>query len=487
MKPNAVRAASARPAGWSRSVPEVRFGLRLALAFLLTGLAAPATASDTWFRITDETGQLIGWQRETVEPTPAGQRLTRERVTAYRIKDHAPARLTVKLVRDQTSDGRLLALSAETRRNRDVTTVRASVNGSTLLIEGWRAHRHTMRQLPHDSTLKLGDSEWLSGAVQTGAIVEIEPGSTDILAGKIVRSRADGEEAVLVERQGQLADAWIVSRDAQGEVQRAEKPFPGGRQVFERTTGPVSAADLSLGRSVSNLRFPSPFAISDSAVKGHIRYTFQPRAGAPVAIPETAEQRVRLVEGGAIRVDICRTCGPGLPSDAESLSRWRQPDEWIESGDPVFLNAARGVAAKAIPERSKMRQLGTIARLRISTVQFFGHYSAREAWRRRAGDCTEDAAVLVALARAAGIPARVANGLLFVRERYFGTENAFQPHSWVVAYVDGKWESFDISVDGFDATHIALSLGDNDPGSILSANRKAGLLQWQAMAEVRSR
>jgi hypothetical protein len=76
---------------------------------------------------------------------------------------------------------------------------------------------------------------------------------------------------------------------------------------------------------------------------------------------------------------------------------------------------------------------------------------------------------------------------VFMRDRYFGAENAFQPHSWVIAFVDGKWESFDISVGAFDATHLAFTLSDGEPGAILAANRKAGLLEWQAMAEVRAR
>lgn len=449
--------------------------------------AGPALASDTWFRIKDEQGQLIGWQREGVDSIPEGRRLTRERVTAYRIKDHPAARLTVRVVREEDTQGRPLSLLAETDRNGSTSRVRLTVAGTTMLVEGERGKARTMRQMPLDPALRLGDGEWLSGALVAGDLAEVEPGTTVVQRGRIEIFGSGAEEALLHYRDGEFADAWVVTRDGKGEVLRAEKPLPGGRQVFERTTGPVQASELSAGRAVSSLRFKSPFAISEAALRGHIRYTFRPRAGAPLAIPETAEQRVREQADGTLRVDICSTCGPGLPDATESLTRWRAPSPWIESDAPELVAAARAIAGRKVSERTRMRMLGEIARARIGRVEFFGHHSAMQAWRRRAGDCTEDASLYAALARAAGLPARVANGLVFMRERYFGSENAFQPHSWVVAHVDGKWESFDISVGSFDSTHIALTLGNGEPGAILAANRKAGLLDWQAMAEVRSR
>lgn len=465
-----------------RLVPALALFWALALLW-----AGPAQASDTWFRITDEQGQLIGWQRESLEAIHEGRRLTRERVTAYRIKDHPAARLTVRVVREEDAQGRLLSFLAETNRNGSTSRVRATVAGATLLIEGERGKARTMQQMPLDPALRLGDGEWLSGALVTGEVTEIEPGTSAIQRGRIERVGAGAEQALLHFRGSEFADVWVITRDAKGEVLRAEKPLPGGRQVFERTSTPVLASELSAARAVSSLRFKSPFAISEAALRGHIRYTFRPRAGAPLAVPETAEQRVREQPDGTLRIDICRACGPGLPDDSESLARWRAPSSWIESDAPELVAAARAVAGRKVSERTKMRMLGDIARARISRVEFFGHHSARQAWKRRAGDCTEDASVYTALARAAGIPARVANGLVFMRERYFGSENAFQPHSWVIAYVDGKWESFDISVGSFDATHIALTLGNGDPGAILAANRKAGMLQWEAMAEVRTR
>ncbi len=92
-----------------------------------------------------------------------------------------------------------------------------------------------------------------------------------------------------------------------------------------------------------------------------------------------------------------------------------------------------------------------------------------------------------ALGRAAGIPTRVANGLVYSRESYHGVANAFMPHSWTLAFADGKWRSFDLALDRFDSTHIALTVGDGDERSLQSAGQLAGLLVWDSMVEVKTR
>src|SRR6201999_500489 len=97
-----------------------------------------------------------------------------------------------------------------------------------------------------------------------------------------------------------------------------------------------------------------------------------------------------------------------------------------------------------------------------------------EALERHAGDCTEEAALLDALGRAAGIPTRVANGLVYSRESYHGISNTWVPHSWVIAYVDGAWKSFASALGVFDSTHHALTVGDGDERSVASANLLAG-------------
>jgi hypothetical protein len=105
---------------------------------------------------------------------------------------------------------------------------------------------------------------------------------------------------------------------------------------------------------------------------------------------------------------------------------------------------------------------------------------------RHAADCTDAAVLLAAFGRAAGIPTRVASGLVYSRESYHGVSNVFMPHSWTLAWVDGKWRSFDLALDDFDSTHIALTIGDGDERSVLAAGQLAGLLNWENMAEIRT-
>jgi hypothetical protein len=95
-------------------------------------------------------------------------------------------------------------------------------------------------------------------------------------------------------------------------------------------------------------------------------------------------------------------------------------------------------------------------------VDYLGYATAVEALQNRSGDCTEFAVLLAAAARARGIPTRVVAGLVYAA-RFSGKKDVFSPHMWVQAWIDGRWVSFDAGLERFDATHIALVVGDGDP------------------------
>jgi hypothetical protein len=91
-----------------------------------------------------------------------------------------------------------------------------------------------------------------------------------------------------------------------------------------------------------------------------------------------------------------------------------------------------------------------------------GFASAGEVAVTLSGDCTEHAVLLTALLRAAGIPARVVSGLLYV-ESFAGERDVFGYHMWTQAWIEGRWVDLDAMGAGdFDATHIALATSPLD-------------------------
>lgn len=84
--------------------------------------------------------------------------------------------------------------------------------------------------------------------------------------------------------------------------------------------------------------------------------------------------------------------------------------------------------------------------------------NALNALRERKGECQSHTYLFAALARAAGIPTKIVNGLV-----YSPSYKGFLYHAWPEVYV-GEWRALDptFGQDTVDATHIKLSEGVRD-------------------------
>src|SRR5205807_1297290 len=82
---------------------------------------------------------------------------------------------------------------------------------------------------------------------------------------------------------------------------------------------------------------------------------------------------------------------------------------------------------------------------------------ARPVLENKAGDCTEHTLLFVALARAAGLPAREVGGVAYVG----GDEPAFGWHAWAEVHDGSQWVAVDPTWGQVfvDATHIKFSEG----------------------------
>lgn len=459
-----------------------------------TSAAAQGAATDVRFTLHGESGQLIGQQSERTGAAAGGQEILRQGESAFTVSGH-----------DATEIDELwrLALDADGAPQR--WQWRRRVNGKLLSVELDRDGALLKGQVVNDGrrhpvaaatpALPIGDPEALAplldepAGAKSWSIAEFDPITLQFRAVEMRLAKRSGAEHgyVLTSTLGGRLQSvrWLSYAD--GKLVEAKQPLLGSSRSWRRDDAPpTSERLLSRGRTVAHEQHKPGVHITQRAAMAQIRYAFGGLADIPVAIPETGEQRARR-EGDGWQVDICGDCGPLVAPSAEEIARWTRAMSWIQSDDAAFRDKAAQARRIGKTDETVMIRLGQVARARLPRIEFEGYLSARTAWRRHAGDCTEDALVLAALGRAAGIPVRVVHGLVFSPGRYHGASNAYMPHSWVIAFVDGRWKSFDISLNGFDATHIALSLSDGEPEAMVETRQVAALLEWRAISEVRKR
>ncbi len=483
----------------------VRFVLPVLFALFVT---AAADAGDvTWYSIVAQSGAMIGNASHQSMPDGTG-RLTID-TQDIDVGDEAPdgrsafnemrvrtMHMSWRTVRRENASGRTVSISVRSATGRDWVRSDARIErGSAAITRQTPSETRTVAvPLPADVRFDGGEA-LLRGWNHTAAPrLEFESFNIDAMAVERVVIEAvpalpdDPANSVAALRKtyqsGTLLSAVRLLLDRDGRIAQVVQPMFGAEVVIRMTDRKTAIAPHPAYRVMARVMTKSPFRIPPSAVRGHIRYRFGFRDGIVFALPQTSEQRV-TADGDFAVADICVGCGSGLANDATTLADALKPTVWMQSDHPRLRAIADPIAKLDISGAEKMKLLLAAARPYLRTIDFAGHYSALETLERRSGDCTEAAVLLAALGRAAGIPTRVASGMVYSRENYHGVSNVFLPHSWTLAYVDGAWRSFDLALDTFDSTHIALSIGDGDERSVRAAGQLAGLLRWDGMTEVR--
>jgi transglutaminase-like putative cysteine protease len=152
-----------------------------------------------------------------------------------------------------------------------------------------------------------------------------------------------------------------------------------------------------------------------------------------------------------------------------AVERALLPEPLIESDDPEIRREAKRAIKGASQPRLKAERLVRHVHALLEKKPTISLPSAREVLRTRVGDCNEHASLYVALARAAGLPARLAVGLVHLL-------GAFYYHAWVEVFIEesaghGRWIAVDPTFNQFpaDATHLRLARGNLEQQSAITA------------------
>ena len=171
----------------------------------------------------------------------------------------------------------------------------------------------------------------------------------------------------------------------------------------------------------------------------------------------------QTVNGNIIELSDPQEFQPG-PADPEA-QKYLAPEPLIESDAPGIIAEAERALQGVQGTRERAEALTRYVNALLDKKPTISLPSAREVLRTKVGDCNEHTALYVAMARASGIPSRIAVGLVFVR----GVQGAFYYHAWPEVYIDsgggrGYWLPVDPTFNQFpaDTTHLRLARGGLD-------------------------
>ncbi len=444
-----------------------------AVALLACSLGARAafSAERVWYTLTID-GQRVGYAFREHRIEGAEQidsRVMRVEVAQFRRTSRIEARTEV--VRSNASVPK--SIRVETVAGIDRGGWRgvfdAEARTLSVSVEGV-AGSHTVA-VPMELVLpdKLADAlapVWRDGRTLTGFLY-LEPESAkpvQLTAERMADPQVPHPDLVKIrtttESRGsaRIETLWI---DPQGELRQVQQRFLGTELQWEACARNCDARVAEPFDLMARLVVQSPYRIPSRALAGPIRYVISRVDGTSPQLPMTGEQTV-AGDGSRAVVTICTRCGKLEALSEADRQRYLRPNAWVQSDIREVRSFAKRHSSAGSADQTMSQLVEAVRDHMNGYVDYLGYGTAREALRTRSGDCTEFSVLLAALARARGIPARIAVGLAY-SDRFSGKKDVFSPHTWVQAWTGAGWVSYDAALGEFDATHIAIALGDGDP------------------------
>jgi len=145
-----------------------------------------------------------------------------------------------------------------------------------------------------------------------------------------------------------------------------------------------------------------------------------------------------------------------IPVEDRRVSSFLQATPFMQSDHPRIRALAQTIIAGETDARKAALLIKDWVYQKIAKEPTVSIPSALEVLQSRKGDCNEHTVLFNALARAAGIPAKTAVGVVYLR-------GAFYYHAWSEVWL-GDWISLDSVLDQFpaDVTHVKFLEGDID-------------------------
>lgn len=142
------------------------------------------------------------------------------------------------------------------------------------------------------------------------------------------------------------------------------------------------------------------------------------------------------------------------PVVPEDLEIYTMPESMIQSDDSVIVEKAASLTEGSTDSWEAARRISSFVDVSVENSPTVSLPSAVDVIENLRGDCNEHTILTVALARAAGLPARICAGIVYLND-------SFGYHAWPMIWV-GEWVEIDPTFSQYvaDGTHVILATGD---------------------------
>jgi len=440
-------------------------------------LAFDSLPMDTWMGIYFSDGRKVGYTHSRIEPAGLapenGYTVTNQTRLELAFLDRSAlvdmdARATI------AGDGRFRRFGIEVKSGRTSFRAKAEVIGGKMHFDvtAGGSTRTFVMDTPPDGLVADSMSPLL-------AVSTLRPGVTyradllDPISFTSSRARVtlvDREfidlsderiqaDRVVIEYQGTETTAWVAES---GEVVRVDTAM-GLSMVREprelaEDTGRETRPGRSRGADMAQFGItPTGKRVSESKYVARMTIEVDGASLDGLAVEDRA-QRVTDKDTGTVEV---ASRGPSrdsvLPFPVDGLRRalgkLTEPELLLESDDPEIVARTTSIVAGCTDSWQAAQAIYEWVYTSMEKDIVFSVPSALEVMHTLRGDCNEHTTLFVALARAAGIPAKTQLGVAY-------SDGAFYYHAWPAVYV-GEWVRMDPTLGQpvADATHIKFVEG----------------------------
>lgn len=430
----------------------------------VTGVPTPAAVApiDEWMGVY-HSGAKIGYAHLAVRPEADGHRFEEESLLRLTVLETPQTVRTI--IRAQTGkDFALHGIEFELVNGDSVFRVKGELAGETLHLTTTIGDDISTASvavggpiyLPHGVRRLVAAGPLVAGRRYESSVFDPffmkELRLVSIVRGReVVPGTTPPREAWRLEEEygGVTAVAWL---DDDGRVVREEGPM--GLAMVRETQEQAVTGNWSgdtVGDLVVSVAIPVEPRLDDP--QGRLRLRLRVGGIAPNRVPADERQAVEGDVVTVVREDLPDRASFTLPYAGDQWRRQLAATPLLQSDHPrIRALASEVVGGEREPQRAARRLQEFVFR-RLRKVPTVIVPNALQVLDAGEGDCNEHATLFAALARAAGLPARVVAGVVYI-------DGAFYYHAWNEVWLD-RWISLDPVLDQFpaDVTHVKFAAG----------------------------